>query len=738
MPWIRLEAENGLRVMAPSFSASPRMEGIDKLFEYPVRARSFHCFRGCAMPLEKDDNVDSRLCLMEEILVLVQRQQMGGKLGEVTIAVGGPAASRDELTVVLDSAFDVVRRTNYSGARLIFDALCTSSAFAPAANDEVVEYDGLPTLQESHWKERRVSDWRDSDKMSSNKGGRSEVRSSLFVRRRALLFFVTQDVVPVNLLYCRVSGVKSHGCVSSVAKAAQHYRKGLQSLESSAARACKNLVDVIDRTLVAAYNVNKSAKKHQSLWGGNFDKITFVAVFSINGLLFASPLFFQLTDHRNRLFIAAVAVDQLSRWPTERSLSKQTPLIHVCDLLLKCGKDGLVLNLVFLGVGNAVSCVFAFRTAGEEAFWDAAVLLRFIKEHLRTPRAALRLGAGTDDGDDDEEEEEATMKKEAREFAPHFLLCTASIYPTTWFHRLLYEMNKLEEEAPKTFLQGTNDVSNGKLPPRLHGTCDCLPFFGQHGKKTVKSTPFVWSTDTVDLPLNIAWCVASSHIVKEEANACSEGREMGHYALFSILSGIAGNEGELGRYGVGWFNHCWRHTSIVGTRGDKENGVFDYYTTEADPTKFLGGLASIGGGPCAPGFYEVREGGGCFFRQASRFEARAGDDGPFFTSKLVTFPYSLLFEGNGAEDDARTDEENGGHLMTALYTMNTHKVKDAECNALLQEMLLMEGDLTEWEEELIETLRRRQHRSPSVNAAFALCHEAARCVLEDVWRCSIL
>ncbi|RNF27319.1 uncharacterized protein Tco025E_00511 [Trypanosoma conorhini] len=731
MPWIRLEAANGLRVMAPSFSPPPRMEGIDKLFDYPVHARSFHCFRSCTAPAAKGADGDGGPRLEEEVLVLLQRQQVGGKLGEVTIAVGGSAASREALTVVLDSALEAVRRTNYSGTRLIFDALCTSAHSALTADDEVVEYDGLPAAHESLWEERRVSDWRGSDEAPSQRTRRAASHPSLFARRRALLFFVAQDAVPVSLLYCRVSGVKSHGCVASVAGTPQHIRRDLQSLETAAARACKCLVDVIDRTLVAAFAVKESAAQHHSLWRGKFDQLPFVAVFSMGGLLCASPLFFQLTDHCDRLLMAAVAVDQLCRWPTEARPSAPAPLMHVCELLLKCGKDEVVLHLLFLGVGNAVCCVFAFRTAGEGILWDTARLLQFVNEHLRTPRAALTLAAGAVGGG-----AEGTWKEVTREFGPHLLLCTASIYPTPWFHRLLYEMNRLEEETPKTALLGKNGTpGSAGLPPRLQGSCSCFPLFGRHETKAAASTPFVWHTDTVDLPLDVAWCVASSHVVKAEASACSKGRDLGHYALFSIISSGTDNTRETGRYGVGWFHHCWRGTLNLGSccTDDNDSSTHSHCAHEADPTKFLQGFSSIGAGPRAPVLFEVREGGGGLFHRSPRLEARAGDDAPVFASHMLTFPYSLLFEEDGAEEAPPPDDAQATPQMTALYTMATHKVKGFACEAVLQEMLLMEGDLTGCEEDLVATLLRQRRAKPS-NEAFLSCHEAARCVLEDVWR----
>ncbi|RNE98186.1 hypothetical protein TraAM80_08927 [Trypanosoma rangeli] len=733
MTWIRLEAANGLRVMAPSFSPPPRIEGIDKLFDYPVHARSFHCFRSCTVPLAKGADSDGGLCFMEEVLVLVQREKVGGKLDEVTIAVGGPAASREELMVVLDYALETIRRTNYSGTRLIFDALCTSANWALTAADETMEYDGLPTAHASRWEERRVSDWRASEEMPSTKARCAAMHPSAFLRRKALLFFVAQDVVPISLLYCRVSGVKSHGCVASVAGNSHNGYKDLQSLEAAAAHACKCLVDVIDRTLAAAFEVKEGTTRRHSLWSEKFEQLPFVAVFSTGGLLCASPSFFKLMDHCGRLLIGAVAVDQLSRWPTEDRPCEQVPLVHVSELLLKCGKDEVVLHLLFLGVGNAVCCVFAFRTAGEGTLWDAARILQFVNEHLRTSRTALTLDAG-----EDKSGAEHTWKEAAQEFAPHLLLCTASIYPTPWFHSLLYEMNRLEEETPKTVLLGKNGTPSEGLPSRLQGSCDCFSLFGRRGKKAASSsTSFVWHRDTVDLPLDVAWCVASSHVVKAEANACNKGSELGHYALFSILSSGTENAGETGRYCVGRFYHCWRSTFSLNLVSCTEgsNSSHSHYTREADPTKFLQGFSSIGAGPRAPASFEVRDGGGGLFHRGPRLEARDGDDAPVFASHMMTFPYSLLFEEDEAEEGPQADDVHGAPHMTVFYTRATHKVKGVACEAVLQEMLLMEGDLTGCEGELVATLLRQQ-RSKPISEAFSSCHEAAHRVLEDVWRAS--
>ncbi|KEG14332.1 hypothetical protein DQ04_00521170 [Trypanosoma grayi] len=758
MSWIRLEAASGLRIMAPSFSPPPRMEGIDKLFSRPIHARAFHCFRSCNVSDESDSNTNNDgVRVAVEVLVLVQRQQVGGKLGEVCIAVGSAAATRSDLAVLLECALEAVLRSNNDGTRLILDALCAppsvlSTPFSTtAAGAEVAEYDGLPTAKSSPAHERRVGGWRAGDVVPSNSKRRRDTRRvAVMMRRRALLYFVGQDVVPVSLLFCRVSSTGPDGCTSSTA-AAQQNRKDLQPLAKSAACACRCLLGVLDRTLVAAFDVKDNT--NQLLWsGGEADKPPLVAAFSTSGLLFGSPSFFHLTDHRDRLFLAAVAMDRLSRWSIERDTSTPALLVHVCELLLRCRKEGLMMKFVFVSVGSAVSCVLGFLAVNEGTLWSAETWLQFVKTHLATQRTSVMLSNiieaeydGIDDDDGgavgDAVDIEPSGKENVGEFTPHLLLCVASLHPTPWFHRILHEMHRVEESTPKAALMGANGTRSKSTPHSAGVSCNCLPLFVRRTKKGSAPRRFIWHTDAADLPLDMAWCVAASHIVRAEAEVCSKGYAAGHHSLFSMLCDTAEDHGSTQRYGVGWFQHCWRTASCARNAGDDHNGSgVECYsgcshssTAQVNPTKLLCGLSSIGGGPRASVHYEVRERGGCFPSRRPKVSAHTDDDAPVFTSQATVFPYSLLFEEDNGNGPVLAEEVDEGRWMTAFYAVGRHCMKGASRETLLQEMLLVEGDQAEREENVAELLGQ-QHRSASNDESFAACRQAACCVLEEVWR----
>ncbi|EAN80498.1 uncharacterized protein TEOVI_000479500 [Trypanosoma equiperdum] len=765
MPWIHLQSSDGRRLFAPSLGPLPFLSDIDQLFQAPLASRVFHCFRSTS-----DEHA-------EEMLVLLHQQRMGGELGDVTIAVGGTAVTEGELELTLDCVLDVLCRTSGSGMQMLLDALSVTSSPTDKGNPrgdgmahagkDVLEYDGLAggNVPDTDGLERRVVAWEATDsKIQGKSKAESVARRRLLARRKALLFFVSQDIVPISFLFCRVGPCTYKSPVSSLPTAD---RKSLRLLEGLAQCSCQCLFAVIAQSLAATYSIE--VKSCEQLWAPDSDALPFVAFFSASGLLCASSSFFGKSDHRDRFLIAALAVEQLSCWPYDETQSGSPhplQLIHVREISLRCCGGSVPFNVVLTSVGSALCCVLGFvvETQGSGGVMDHERFIQFVRKRLATSRTVVRTGGairyleGSGHGSA-ETETLAPVHTAVRPaqgntdiFASHLALCVEVSHPTSRFHELLQEINRAEAENLRAAPAGEDEVPTKATAPPSSCACGCsvcLPF----NYKKAGSGGFVWHRDVTTLPLDIMWCVAASHIVVAEAHVRNKIRGAGCHCLFSLICNDDGDGDVVNsrRYGVGWFQHSW-HNTLCGQVGGKVDGgtirgktaslSHNFHngggtsSVHVDCLKVLQGLTSLGGGPRASVKYEIKKVGGCsLFRKKPQINMRQKDDKPVFTSRMTVFPLSVLRDDFcDATCSTLDSDEDEASVMTAFYTIRRHLIKGTTRDSLVQEVLLLEGDEVGREAEVVALQQQQQQQSKGSCGSFSLFHQAAACILEDVWR----
>lgn len=142
MSWVRIESSTGLRVSAPSVSPPPVLEGFDKLFQPPLRLREIHSFS--SVQSAWDGSVTEEVVLLSEV-------HLGGRVGDVCIAVGGPEMTEEALSVLQDCTVTLLQGTSGKGLQTALDALCTRPPRRIDVAPKLLELDGLTgnTAQEA-------------------------------------------------------------------------------------------------------------------------------------------------------------------------------------------------------------------------------------------------------------------------------------------------------------------------------------------------------------------------------------------------------------------------------------------------------------------------------------------------------------------------------------------------------------------------------------------------------------
>ncbi|CCD13116.1 unnamed protein product [Trypanosoma congolense IL3000] len=762
MPWVHLESSTGLRILGPSSSPPPCLHEVAQLFAQPLSARAIHCFRKIT-----DEYA-------EEVLILLHHQEGHGMLGDVTVAVGGSAVTEVELETLLNSVLATTVRTNEKGARMILDAICVTCSPSevgfmqrhPIAHltRDVVEYDGLEhgNGPRTDPVERRVTSWDAMDIIQQNcivgcgANSYGVLCHHFFVQRKALLSFVLQDFVPLTLLYCNVSPQRSTSPISCVPSTS---RKSLVQLMTLAQCSCRCLFTIITRTLSIAYNADEEACR--KLWSPAGNSLPFIAFFSVSGLLCASPSFFSVTDHRDRLFVSALAVEQLVSRPNNAELSFTAPfsqLVHVREFFLRCQEDGVSVRVVLLSIGSAVCCAlgFAAEVKTGDGQWDYQTFVRVVEQYLATTRTTINrhaqareMDSHTEKGGESNPEAAVVAGEGAGDFTAHLLLCAEVTHPTPWFNDLLHEMNCVEAETLRDTLMTNRNATSRVAPSQPRGTCTCFPFTSCSSRKA-GCQPFVWHSEAKDLPLDMMWCVAASHIVVAEAHMRRKCFDQGCHTFFSLRSnlGDGGNVANPKRYGLGWFQYGWRG-ALRGpiSQQDTENKCGKWLPNlpcnycndvkgRVDCTKVLQGLVSIGGGPRPSVTCDAREIEECsLFRQNTQSKLRQADSTmPLFDSRATIFPIAVLqdeFCEAAGHTSFAEDREGGYDVMTAFYTIGRGVIKGTTRDALVQEVFLFEGDQIGRESEVTSL---SQHRYRENSSSLAILHQAVSCIIEDVYR----
>lgn len=140
MSWVRIESSTGLRVSAPSIAPPPVLEGFDKLFQPPLRLRQIHSFSTARSAWDGAGAEEEEP--LEEV-VLLSEVQLGGRVGDVCIAVGGPQMTEEALGVLQDCTVALLKGTSGKGLQTALDALCTRPPRRIDVAPKLLELDGL-------------------------------------------------------------------------------------------------------------------------------------------------------------------------------------------------------------------------------------------------------------------------------------------------------------------------------------------------------------------------------------------------------------------------------------------------------------------------------------------------------------------------------------------------------------------------------------------------------------------
>eukprot|EP00796_Vickermania_ingenoplastis_P001559 gene1559-943_t len=175
MSWVRLESTNGLRMSAPSYSPPPVLEGFDKLFQPPIQLRRLHSFTHLTNAAGWGEEAEE-----EEVTVLLEGMELGGRVGGVCIAVGGSSTTIPALEVLQDCVVALLKSTSENGLQLVLDALCTRAPPRVDLAPRLLEGDGLSgtTIEKASESEALLSsDARAMTAAEKSKANRSFLRN---------------------------------------------------------------------------------------------------------------------------------------------------------------------------------------------------------------------------------------------------------------------------------------------------------------------------------------------------------------------------------------------------------------------------------------------------------------------------------------------------------------------------------------------------------------------------------
>nr|CCC54150.1 conserved hypothetical protein [Trypanosoma vivax Y486] len=466
---------------------------------------------------------------------------------------------------------------------------------------------------------------------------------------------------------------------------------------------------------------------------------------------------------------------QLSHWPLEREDAGKLPpsvsLLHITELLLRCCGDGPTFQFVFIGVGSAVCCVFGFPTEVRGTPWGSVKFLDFVREHLVTSKSSVSFDAlieydnlrntkqGAANGDQSSSVDHVTngakTGREKQRLAIDLALCAAATHPSLTLNQLLREVSQCKFDSSHSAsppektgkkLEGGSDL------PTFQVICDCLLScaLSFDADRCVSNGP-TCTADAARLSLDTVWYAMASHVVVAEMSARRKGRELGCYSLFSLRSsrpsdtaGVASTR----RFGVGWFQQLWqgasrtRNSDLVesceGTGSWTGRCPFSSCCGDdlhVDATQTLRFLSQLNGGPKPLVCDDADTDGGCFhFGAKRRAKSQGLLDPPVFTNQTIVFPISAVGEQYGAMALPTFDAgaEEGFPAVTAFYFVSLEMMKGTTRDAVVQDVVLLEGDKVASEDDVMAVLQKKR-TTPDMEPLSA-CHQLVTYLLEDVWR----